>query len=66
MGRLAWSAFVELSFGFLLNCRSLAGDGPARSFRRGTLARVLITVPLHTYSWLSLISVVSSGADCWL
>ena len=23
------------------------GDGPARSFRRGTLARVLATVPLH-------------------
>ena len=55
----------ELSFGFLLNCRS-RGDGPARSLSTGTLARVLAT-PLHTYSWLSLISVVvSSGADCWL
>ena len=34
-----------------------------RSLSTGTLARVLATVPLHTYSWLSLISVVSSGAD---
>ena len=41
------------------------GDGPARSLSTGTLARVLATVP-STYSWLSLISVVSSGADCWL
>ena len=32
MGRLAWVLLIELSFGFLLNCRSLAGMAPLVPF----------------------------------
>ena len=65
MGRLAWVLLIRTFLWLSAELPLSRGDGPARSLSTGTLARVLATVP-STYSWLSLISVVSSGADCWL
>ena len=64
MGRLAWVLLIRTFLWLSVDCCLSRGWPPACSVLTGTLVSRARHRPLHTYSWLSLISVVSSGADC--